>query len=130
MTVLFKKLLFGIIVFFVLGIGYSHENTDRSYADFVDGIVNGRLRSSVGVSITDILMIGVGGSNLGPKLVCKALRETKSTHLRVKFLDHLDGREFDKLKNLLKPESTFCVIASKSFTTSGIVLNTPAEPFI
>ncbi|MBT6192464.1 MAG: glucose-6-phosphate isomerase [Proteobacteria bacterium] len=99
------------------------QNVLSKIENFVDGIVNGRLRSSVGVSITDILMIGVGGSNLGPKLVCKALRETKSTHLRVKFLDHLDGREFDKLKNLLKPESTLCVIASKSFTTSETLQN-------
>ena len=90
---------------------------------FVDDAVSGRLQGATGEPITNILMIGVGGSNFGPKLVCKALRERESTHLRIKFLDHLDGREFDNLTRLLEPKSTFCVIASKSFTTSETLQN-------
>jgi len=90
---------------------------------FVDDVVSGRLLGSTGRPITDILMIGVGGSNLGPKLVCKALRENEATHLRIKFLDHLDGKEIHNLTGSLDAESTFCVIASKSFTTSETLQN-------
>lgn len=99
------------------------HNVLSKIENFVADVISGQLKSSTGAPITDILMIGIGGSNLGPKLVCKALRENESTHLRIKFLDHLDGREFDNLKNELKPESTFCIIASKSFTTSETLQN-------
>ena len=99
------------------------HNVLSKIENFVADVVSGRLKSSTGIPITDILMIGVGGSNFGPKLVCTALRENESTRLRIKFLDHLDGKGFDNLKHLLDPESTFCVIASKSFTTSETLQN-------
>jgi glucose-6-phosphate isomerase len=93
---------------------------------FVDKARNGRLLGSTGRPITDILMVGIGGSNLGPKLICKALRENESTHLGITFLDHLDGREIRTLTNSLNPEKTVCIIASKSFTTSETLQNAAA----
>jgi len=67
-------------------------------------------------TITDLLHIGIGGSDLGPRLVAEALEPDEAT-LRVHWLSTMDGRRFERLLRQLDPERTAVVIASKSFST-------------
>ena len=67
-------------------------------------------------SVTDVVHIGIGGSDLGPRLVAEAL-EPDAARLRVHWLSTMDGRRFERLTRQLDPERTAVVIASKSFST-------------
>lgn len=67
-------------------------------------------------NITDLLHIGIGGSDLGPRLVADAL-EPDDARLRVHWLSTMDGRRFERLIRRLDPDRTAVVIASKSFST-------------
>lgn len=75
----------------------------------------GRLHSGAS-GLTDILHIGIGGSDLGPRLVAEAL-DADDSAVRVHWLSTLDGRRFDRLCRQLDPARTGVVIASKSFST-------------
>lgn len=67
-------------------------------------------------SVRDLLHIGIGGSDLGPRLVAEALGED-CAGLRVHWLSTLDGRRFERLTHQLDPRRTAMIVASKSFTT-------------
>ncbi len=69
-----------------------------------------------GDSVRDVLHIGIGGSDLGPRLVADAIG-SDSVRLRVHWLSTLDGRRFERLTRQLDPRHTAVVVASKSFTT-------------
>lgn len=67
-------------------------------------------------TVTDVVHIGIGGSDLGPRLVAEAL-EPDEARLRVHWLSTMDGRRFERLTRQLNPDRTAVVIASKSFST-------------
>jgi glucose-6-phosphate isomerase len=75
--------------------------------------------------LTDLLHIGIGGSDLGPRLVAEALDEGDGC-IRVHWLSTLDGRRFDRLIRSLDPDTTGVVIASKSFSTEETLLQARA----
>lgn len=75
--------------------------------------------------LTDLLHIGIGGSDLGPRLVADALDEGDGC-VRVHWLSTLDGRRFDRLVRSLDPDTTGVVIASKSFSTEETLLQARA----
>jgi glucose-6-phosphate isomerase len=89
----------------------------------VDAIRSGEKCNDYGESFSDVVMIGVGGSNLGPKLVIEALREEETSAMNIHFLDHLDGEKFKDLVSSLSPHKTLFVVASKSFGTSETLRN-------
>ena len=75
--------------------------------------------------LTDVLHIGIGGSDLGPRLVAEALDDNDSA-IRVHWLSTLDGRRFDRLVASLDPATTGVVIASKSFSTTETLMQARA----
>ncbi len=86
-------------------------------------IRSGEWLGYTGKTITDIVNIGIGGSDLGPKLVYEALREFRSDTLTVHFISNVDGAEIYSLLKTLSPETTLVAIASKTFTTQETLLN-------
>jgi glucose-6-phosphate isomerase len=76
-----------------------------------------------GSAITDIVNIGIGGSHLGPAMVCAALRPYAHSQLRTHFVSNVDGAEIDELLKQLNPETTLFIIASKTFTTPETMTN-------
>ncbi|MBO6563914.1 MAG: glucose-6-phosphate isomerase [Pseudomonadales bacterium] len=95
----------------------------KKMRDLSDQIRNGSWRGSNGQSITDVVNIGIGGSDLGPKMVTEALREFHDGP-RVHFLSNVDGAEIFSLLPQLNAASTLIVICSKTFTTQETMLNT------
>ena len=76
-----------------------------------------------GKAITDIVNIGIGGSDLGPVLVCQALKPYRQANLNIHFISSVDGYQiFDTLSDL-NPETTLFIIASKTFTTQETITN-------
>ncbi|HET9023432.1 MAG TPA: glucose-6-phosphate isomerase, partial [Burkholderiaceae bacterium] len=83
----------------------------------------GTLRGSTGARITDIVNIGIGGSEFGTRLLCDALQDLAPAHLRVHFVSNLDARQITRLLNKLNAGSTVFVVSSKSFSTVETLLN-------
>ena len=73
--------------------------------------------------ITDVVNIGIGGSDLGPKMVCTALSEFAHPELNFHFVSNVDGASIRSILHHLEPESTLFIIASKSYTTMETMLN-------
>lgn len=83
----------------------------------------GKITGTTGEVIRDIVNIGIGGSDLGPRMVVRALRPYAHPNLRVHFVANVDGADlFDVLK-ALNPATTAFIIASKTFTTEETLLN-------
>ena len=89
-----------------------------------DDIRSGRWRGAGGAPIRDLVNVGIGGSFLGPALVCDALGTTDGP--RVHFLANVDGHEAERLLPQLDPRSTLFIIASKSFGTLETRINAGA----
>jgi glucose-6-phosphate isomerase len=79
--------------------------------------------STEGGNFTDLVHVGIGGSELGPRLVCEALGLTHHTHRRVHFLSNVDGHGLERLTRSLDPRHTLVCLVSKSFTTQETLLN-------
>ena len=73
--------------------------------------------------ITDIVNIGIGGSNLGPLMVTEALRPYALHDLNIHFVSNIDENHINDTLEFLNPETTFFIIASKSFTTQDTMVN-------
>lgn len=95
-------------------------------AALVERIHAGEWRGSNGYPISDVVNIGVGGSDLGPHMVCEALAEfapPAGRALGIHFVASIDGSELAELLATLRPETTLFIIASKSFTTADTMAN-------
>ncbi|QNN57974.1 glucose-6-phosphate isomerase [Diaphorobacter ruginosibacter] len=77
-------------------------------------------------AITDIVNIGIGGSDLGPAMAVKALEDFEHPAKRLHFISNVDGMELGNVLRKVKPESTLFLIASKTFTTAETMLNAHA----
>jgi glucose-6-phosphate isomerase len=99
-----------------------HAVLDR-IRSFTDRVRNGDWRGYSGKAITDIVNIGIGGSDLGPKMVCQALRPFSHPRLTMHFVSNADGHDLDATLSELNPDSTLFIIASKTFTTMETMLN-------
>jgi glucose-6-phosphate isomerase len=92
----------------------------------IDKITFGNWRGYSGKPVTDIVNLGVGGSDLGPLLVCHALEEFKSDYqnpINIHFASTMDGSQVSSLFEQLNPETTIFIIVSKSFTTIDTLSN-------
>ena len=76
-----------------------------------------------GKNIKDIVNIGIGGSDLGPRLVCDALEDFKVGEQNLHFVSNVDPSHFDEVISELNPETTIFIVASKSFNTPETALN-------
>ncbi len=92
-------------------------------ASHADQIRRGRWLGSTGQPIRDVVNIGVGGSDLGPRMVCEAFTYETTPGTRLHFVSSIDGNEIiEKLKEL-NPQTSLFIISSKSFTTSDTLTN-------
>ncbi|WP_295455949.1 glucose-6-phosphate isomerase [uncultured Thiodictyon sp.] len=92
-------------------------------ATFVEQVRAGDWKGYTGLPITDVVNIGIGGSNLGPKMVCTALGPYLSDRLRVHFVSNVDGTHLVETVRGLDPATTLFVVASKTFTTQETMTN-------
>lgn len=95
-------------------------------SEMVAQIHHGHWRGSNGYPIRDVVNIGVGGSDLGPKMVCESLTEMacpEGAALGIHFVSSIDGAQLSDLLHSLRPETTLFIISSKSFTTSDTLAN-------
>lgn len=99
-----------------------NEVLDRVEA-FVALVRSGEWRGFQGQPIRDVVNIGIGGSNLGPKMVCTALGAYGSNDLRVHFVSNVDGTHLVETLRDLDPARTLFVVASKTFTTQETMTN-------
>ena len=90
---------------------------------FSDAVRSGAWLGYSGKPITDIVNIGIGGSDLGPKMVCLALRQYAHPRLTMHFVSNVDGHDIDAALAVVDPETTLFIIASKTFTTGETMLN-------
>lgn len=89
---------------------------------FCDRIISGEWKGYTGKAITDVVNIGIGGSDLGPYMVTEALRPFKN-HLGMHFVSNVDGTHISETVKNLNPETTLFLIASKTFTTQETMTN-------
>ncbi len=98
------------------------QSVKRKIKSFSNAVINGSKKGCTGKAFTDIVNIGIGGSDLGPKLVCNALKYYKN-HLNTYYISNIDGDELAETLKNVNPETTLFVIVSKSFTTSETLQN-------
>ena len=101
--------------------GTPPSRLDRMLA-FADAVRDGQIQSSSGVPFTDVINIGIGGSDLGPRMAVEALRASASGP-RVHFVANVDGHDFELVTRGLDPKTTLCLVASKTFTTLETMMN-------
>ncbi|VTR35221.1 glucose-6-phosphate isomerase [Sphingobacterium thalpophilum] len=89
---------------------------------FTENILSGQWKGYTGKQITDVVNIGIGGSDLGPVMVTEALKAYK-TRLNVHFVSNVDGTHIAETLKKVDPESTLFLIASKTFTTQETMAN-------
>jgi len=89
----------------------------------VAAVRNGRARGATGRKFTDIVNIGIGGSDLGPRLVCDALARDARSPLRAHFVSNVDGSSITSVLQALSPATTLVIVASKTFTTAETLTN-------
>jgi len=94
----------------------------RRMKEFSEEVRSGKWKGYGGESITDIVNIGIGGSDLGPVMVTEALKPY-SGPLRVHFVSNIDGSHLVEVTKHLKPSRTLFLIASKTFTTQETMTN-------
>lgn len=98
---------------------YSVKNKIQA---FTNSVVNGSKKGYTGKAFTDIVNIGIGGSDLGPAMVVDALQYYKN-HLTTHFVSNVDGDHVNEVIKKLDPETTLFVIVSKTFTTQETLSN-------
>jgi glucose-6-phosphate isomerase len=90
---------------------------------FSDAVRAGTWLGHSGKPITDVVNIGIGGSDLGPKMICLALRQYAHPRLNLHFVSNVDGHDMDAALARVDPETTLFIIASKTFTTTETMMN-------
>ena len=90
---------------------------------FVGDVRSGTWKGFTGKKITDVVNLGIGGSDLGPKMVVRALDFLASDDLKVHFVSNVDPAHLNKTLKHLSPETTLFIISSKSFTTQETMEN-------
>jgi glucose-6-phosphate isomerase len=90
--------------------------------NFTHEIISGNRKGYTGKAFTDVVNIGIGGSDLGPAMVVEALAFYKN-HLNVHFISNIDGDHVNEIIKKLNPETTLFVIVSKTFTTQETLTN-------
>ena len=89
---------------------------------FCDRVISGEWKGYTGKAITDVVNIGIGGSDLGPYMVTEALHPYKN-HLNMHFVSNVDGTHIAETLKKVNPETTLFLVASKTFTTQETMTN-------
>ncbi|GAA4116689.1 glucose-6-phosphate isomerase [Aquimarina addita] len=94
----------------------------KKISGFCDTVIDGTLKGHTGKPFTDIVNIGIGGSDLGPAMITESLAYYKN-HLHVHYISNVDGDHVHQSLKALNPETTLFVIVSKTFTTQETLSN-------
>jgi len=92
-------------------------------AEFATAVRDGTWTGATGERITDVVNVGIGGSDLGPVMACEALKPYQRDDLRVHFVSNVDGTHAAEVLKGLRPETTLVLVASKTFTTQETLTN-------
>ena len=92
-------------------------------ANFVEQVRQGHWLGYSGKRITDIVNIGVGGSNLGPQMVTEALKNYSDNCVNVHYVSNVDGAQIAEILRPLEPEKVLFIVSSKTFTTTETMTN-------
>jgi len=95
----------------------------KKMAAFSEKVRTGEWKGYSGKRITDVINIGIGGSDLGPKMVYEALNPYHHKKLNVHFVSNIDGAHIEEVLEKLNPETTLFIISSKTFTTQETLSN-------
>jgi len=98
------------------------RNTYKRLENFSDKIISGNWKGHTGKKITDVVNIGIGGSDLGPKMMVQALSDYKN-HLNIHYLSNIDPFGLDKIIKNINMETTLFLVVSKSFSTQETLTN-------
>ena len=97
--------------------------TRRRMADFAERLRSGKCFGHKEMPIRDVVNIGIGGSDLGPKMMNQALRAMSHPALNVHYVSNLDGAQMAPLLQTLDPRTTLFIVVSKTFTTQETMFN-------
>ena len=97
--------------------------TRQKMADFATRLRDGKCTGHQGMPIRDVVNIGIGGSDLGPKMMGQALRAISHPTLDVHYVSNLDGAQLAPLLQTLDPRTTLFIVVSKTFTTQETMFN-------
>jgi glucose-6-phosphate isomerase len=100
------------------------ENQNK-YFNFAEAVRSGEIKSHSGEAFTDVVNLGIGGSDLGPRLICHALANKAATP-RVHFVANLDPTEMQRVLMDLNPATTMFILSSKSYSTMETQANAEA----
>jgi glucose-6-phosphate isomerase len=92
-------------------------------SDFASRVRSGEWKGYTGKRITDVVNIGIGGSDLGPKMVYEALKPCRHPDMRAHFISNIDGAHTEEVLEQLDPETTLFIVSSKTFTTQETITN-------
>ncbi len=95
----------------------------KKMKNFVRDVHSGKWKGCTGMPITHIVNIGIGGSHLGPAMVCEALKPYAKPGMSVHFISNVDGCDIAETLKQLNPDTTLFLIASKTFTTQETMTN-------
>ena len=95
----------------------------KKMESFTESVRQGSWRGYSGKGITDIVNIGVGGSNLGPQMVTEALKQYSDNRINVHYVSNVDGTQIASVLRPLNPETVLFIISSKTFTTTETMTN-------
>ena len=95
----------------------------KQMREFSEAVRNGTWKGYTGEAITDVVNIGIGGSDLGPVMVTEALKPYGKPGLNVHFVSNIDGTHIAETVKNLRRETTLFIVASKTFTTQETITN-------
>lgn len=95
----------------------------RKMRAFCEKLHGGAWKGAGGQSITDVVNLGIGGSDLGPRMAVHALGSRAKQGIKVHFVSNVDGADLGLLLNRLDPQTTLFIVASKTFTTQETLAN-------
>ena len=99
------------------------QNSLIKMEQFSNKVREGHWRGYSGKRITDVVNIGVGGSNLGPQMVTEALKQYSDNSVNVHYVSNVDGTQIANILRPLNPESVLFIVSSKTFTTTETMKN-------
>lgn len=97
------------------------EVLNKMYS-FAQDVHSGKLKGATGKTITDVVNIGIGGSDLGPAMICEALKQEQN-QLATHFVSNVDGFHLEQTLKGLDPDRTLVLVVSKTFTTQETMTN-------
>lgn len=105
------------------GAGQPVHDVLNHMKEFSDSVRSGQWKGYSGKAIDTIINIGIGGSDLGPVMVCEALKSYSKRDLKMIFVSNIDGTDIAEALRSSDPETTLFIVASKTFTTQETMTN-------